>query len=181
MKVLAIFALIIVLGKLGSWLSSQWNEWKGAWLRYQQGKPLRWSKAHLQEAKEAQARLHEEALRMRHAYEQSPANILNKQFRDRFKELGIDQQIRAEVRAKHGNTCQICRKKIRKSFDLCIDHIKPIKHHPQLEFWSTNLQVLCRSCNAHKSAYDGWDWKEVVIARKKITARRKRQRARLEK
>jgi hypothetical protein len=181
MKLIAVFALFIVLGTVGSWLRSQRNEWKGVWLRYRQGKPLRWSEAHLQEAKEARVRLHEEALRMRHAYELSPANILNKQFRDRFKELGIDQQIRAEVRVKHGNICRICKKKIRNSFDLCIDHIKPMKHHPQLEFWITNLQVLCRSCNSHKSAYDGWNWEEVVIERKKNTLRQKRQRARLGK
>lgn len=181
MKVLAVLALIIVLAKVGSWLNFQWGEWKGAWLRYRQGEPLRWSKANLQVAKEAQSRLHEEARRVRHAYELSPANILSKQFRERFIELGIDQQIRAEVRIKHGNSCRICKKKIRNSFDLCIDHIKPMKHHPQLEFWITNLQVLCRSCNAHKSAYDGWDWEEVVIARRKHTLRQKRKRARLAK
>lgn len=181
MKVLAAFTLIIVLRILSSWLKLHRDEWKGAWFRYRQGKPLRSSEANVKHVQEAKARLHGEALHMRHAYELSPANILNKQFRKQFIELGIDRQIRAEVRIKHGNICRICNKKIRNSFDLCIDHIMPMKHHPQLEFWSTNLQVLCRSCNAHKSAYDGWDWEEVVIARKKKTLRKKRQGRRLAK
>jgi 5-methylcytosine-specific restriction endonuclease McrA len=56
---------------------------------------------------------------------------------------------------------------------LHIDHIKPMKLYPELEFLSSNLQVLCSRCNAHKSAYDGHDWKEVVADRRKATLRRR--------
>jgi 5-methylcytosine-specific restriction endonuclease McrA len=175
---LGILAVITAIWVYG-WLREQWEEWCGAFGRWRKGEPLKSSKAVQIRLEEARRKLSQERQRMRHAYEISPANILNKRFRARFIEIGVAAEIRAEVRAKHKDVCAVCKRKIRSRHDVCIDHIRPKKHHPQLEFWSANLQVLCRSCNSHKSAYDGWDWEEVTIARKKKTLRQKRRQTRL--
>lgn len=113
---------------------------------------------------------------MRSSYEITPSLILQPAFRNRFIELGIGDDIKNEIRAKHGMICACCGCKIRLTINRHVDHIKPKKTYPECEFLYTNLQVLCRPCNAHKSAYDDEDWREIVAARKKAKARRGRQK-----
>jgi 5-methylcytosine-specific restriction endonuclease McrA len=161
------FAVILALIIGSHWLTYQLGEWKEAFGRWRHGEPLWKSDAIRLRHQEIQAQLHEERQRMRDAYETRLGHILDKSFRKKFIELGIDQQIRAEVIDRGGDVCAACGCKITRKYDRHIDHIMPMKHHPQLEFYRANLQVLCRSCNAHKSAYDGWDWREVVAARRK--------------
>lgn len=176
MKVIALLIAVCIFIFLKVWVAHQWSQWRGAYGRWRQGQPLRLWDAQLLVNKAARAKLDEEKSKMRSAYEISPSLILQPAFRMRFVELRIGDEIRAEVKQKHGMICAGCDCKIRFTLKRHIDHIKPKKHYPELEFLYTNLQVLCQPCNAHKSAYDGDDWKEVVAARRKQTISRRRKK-----
>jgi len=48
--------------------------------------------------------------------------------------------------------CNVCGRRIRKAFDLTVDHIRPRSKYPELGLDPLNLQILCRSCNSSKGA-----------------------------
>jgi 5-methylcytosine-specific restriction endonuclease McrA len=176
MSVVTYLAAIIAFLFMKGWLVHLWDEWKGAFRRWKDGQPLRHSEALRLRVDEARQKVAEERRKMRSAYERQPSRILNRAFRDRFIDLGIAEEIRAQVKRTHGMVCACCSARIRLPKNRHIDHLKPMKLYPELEFFYTNLQVLCRTCNVHKSAYDGADWKEVVAARRKQTVKTKRMR-----
>ena len=176
MKVILLLIALWIFFYLKEWIGHQWTQWRGAYGRWKQGLPLRFWDAQLVLSREARAKLEEEKRKMRLAYEITPSLILQPAFRRRFIDIGIGEDIKSEVRSKHGMICAGCGCKIRFTIQRHVDHIKPKKLYPELEFLYTNLQVLCRPCNAHKSAYDGDDWKEVVAERRRQTAKRRRQR-----
>lgn len=173
--ILVIIALIVAY----KWLAFQWGQWSGACGRWCRGDPLRAWEANLTGREDSRALVEEERQKLRSAYELSPGRILVKSFRERFIELGLDQIIKDEVRSKYGFTCCGCGCTIKKSINRHVDHIKPKKHHPELEFYVSNLQVLCRTCNAHKSTYTGEDWQEVVAERRKATLRKRLKQRRV--
>jgi hypothetical protein len=176
MSFLTYLAALVAFLFLKGWLAHQWDEWKGAFTRWKDGQPLRHSEAIRLRVDEARQKLAAERRKMRSAYELQPSRILNRAFRDRFIQLGIGEEIREEVKRRHGMVCACCGCKIRSTKNRHVDHLKPMKLYPELEFLSTNLQILCRTCNVHKSAYDGADWKEVVAARRRQTVKTKRMR-----
>ena len=153
-----------------------WHEWSGALGRWQRGEPLQLSKLQALQRERWTAERIARRVQIRAAYEKDPMKILDHTFKREFEDLGIYGDVRAEVLARCGRKCAACGRDIRRHRTLHIDHIKPRKHHPHLEFLGINLQVMCSKCNVHKSAYDGDDWKEVVAARRRAT-RRKATRA----
>lgn len=60
--------------------------------------------------------------------------------------------IREVIIRRDGRTCRKCSCHIILEFDLTVDHIRPRSRFPELALDATNLQVLCRSCNASKGA-----------------------------
>ncbi|WP_210327258.1 HNH endonuclease [Methylocystis sp. H4A] len=56
--------------------------------------------------------------------------------------------------------------------DLEVDHVKPVRTHPELAFELSNLQCLCVACHARKTRIEvGWEenisparraWKDLV-------------------
>lgn len=57
---------------------------------------------------------------------------------------------------------------------LEVDHIKPVRTHPDLAFELSNLQSLCRSCHSKKTRLEvGWvelsparrEWRDFVTRR----------------
>lgn len=166
-----LYALWKILGYL-------WDEWSGAPARWLRGEPLRASEvlARIYRAEEArrQAALDQERILYRSRYANNNSLILDAAFRRRFKDLGLHDEVRYEVFRRHDYTCNLCAKKPKRKGGLHLDHIRPIKHYPELEFASYNLQALCASCNRHKQAYDGDDWRDVTKARKRATAKRRK-------
>ncbi|MEL7140599.1 MAG: HNH endonuclease signature motif containing protein [Cyanobacteria bacterium J06573_11] len=68
---------------------------------------------------------------------------------DRWKQtLGGRKWKRSQLKLQQGlcNSCR-CRVKLKGSH---IDHIKPLKHYPQLAIDPSNLQILCSDCNLRK-------------------------------
>lgn len=57
---------------------------------------------------------------------------------------------RASAVNRLGNICAKCKHKIRKEFDLTVDHILPRSKYPHLALNDDNLQILCRKCNSAK-------------------------------
>ena len=55
--------------------------------------------------------------------------------------------IRKEALRRDGYRCVQCGKHGR----LEVDHIKPVRTHPELSFALDNLQCLCKSCHMHKT------------------------------
>jgi len=55
--------------------------------------------------------------------------------------------LRALVKRRDGWKCVKCRARGR----LEVDHIKPVRTHPELSFDLTNLQTLCASCHSKKT------------------------------
>jgi 5-methylcytosine-specific restriction endonuclease McrA len=66
-----------------------------------------------------------------------------------------------------GWRCAGCSKNLYVERDAEIDHILPRSKYPNLAMTEGNLQILCRSCNAHKHAYEGDDWKKTVHKRRR--------------
>lgn len=181
MKLIALFALLMVGAMLKVTIQGLWDEWSGAFGRWRKGEPLRRSELLSIQWQEARERHAKRKAAVRHAYETNPRRILNPQFRREFKYLLIDKDIRGEVIRRCGPICGACGRTIKGFKKLHVDHIKPKLHYPELEFWPANLQVLCVTCNAHKSSYDGADWKEVVAARRKVTTKKRAAQARVDR
>ena len=151
------------------------RDWSGSFGRWRRGEPLRQSRLEAIKLAARQADYAARKIVVREAYESDPVKLLDPAFKSEFENLGIYADVRAEVLARCGRKCMACGKNIWRVRALHIDHIKPRKHHPHLQYLERNLQVLCSRCNVHKSAYDGDDWKEVVVIRRKAT-RSKRAR-----
>lgn len=64
-------------------------------------------------------------------------------------------KLRFEVLRAYGAICMCCRA----TEDIVVDHIKPRKRYPDLEFDFNNLQVLCDFCNRGKSWDDETDFR----------------------
>ncbi len=173
---LAITALV-GLYLLWQFLMHLWGEWSGALGRWYRGEPLRASELQAQawRAERERRNLRKAELRQRH--DLNPHLILDRNFRREFEDIGIGADIHSEVIAASGHRCAACGRQFslrrRKSL-LHVDHIQPRKLYPHLLYVRSNLQVLCRSCNAHKSAYDGGDWRDVVAARRRATNKKRR-------
>lgn len=56
-------------------------------------------------------------------------------------------KLREAALAIHGHKCNQCQSTVA---PLHVDHIKPIKHYPELALDLSNLQVLCAPCNLRK-------------------------------
>lgn len=116
-------------------------------------------------------------MELRRQHDLNPHLILDRNFRREFEDLGIGTEIFAEVIAASGHRCAACGRQFslrRRKPLLHVDHIQPRKLYPHLLYVRSNLQVLCRPCNSHKSAYDGDDWKDVVDARRRATNKKRR-------
>lgn len=57
------------------------------------------------------------------------------------------QVLRMEILERDGFRCKACGARGR----LEIDHIKPVRTHPELSFAPDNLQALCPSCHTRKT------------------------------
>ncbi|HVZ44598.1 MAG TPA: HNH endonuclease signature motif containing protein [Ramlibacter sp.] len=165
-----------VIYALWQYVKFLWEEWSGALGRWRRGEPLRASALSSQRYQEERARQEKEKSDLRRAHARDSTLILDRRFRARFKLHGLHEEVRAGVYNRYNNTCAACGKqpKRRGLGGLHIDHIKPVSAYPELEFVEWNLQLLCASCNRHKHDYDGDDWKEVTLARKKAASKRKR-------
>ena len=73
-----------------------------------------------------------------------------------------------------GWRCAGCSKNLYKEKDAELDHIQPRSKYPTLAMSESNLQILCRSCNAHKHAYDGDDWKKTIHKRRRVSNKKTR-------
>ena len=68
-------------------------------------------------------------------------------------------EVRYSALKLHGGHCQCCGALPGPGNPLQVDHIKPRSRVPELELDLSNLQVLCRSCNLGKGAWDQTDWR----------------------
>ena len=66
--------------------------------------------------------------------------------------------LRKQVIEQEGRVCQECGCRIVDDHDLTVDHVLPRSKFPALALERSNLQVLCRSCNAIKATHlpNGW-------------------------
>lgn len=55
--------------------------------------------------------------------------------------------LRMQAKRRDGFCCVQCGARCR----LEVDHVKPVRTHPQLAFDLTNLQTLCVSCHSRKT------------------------------
>lgn len=55
--------------------------------------------------------------------------------------------VRLQAKRRDGFKCVTCPARGR----LEVDHIKPVRTHPELSFDLANLQTLCRSCHSKKT------------------------------
>lgn len=69
------------------------------------------------------------------------------------------QDLRYRALKLHGGRCQCCGARPTRDNPLHVDHIKPRSKYPALELSLENLQVLCKSCNLGKRAWDETDWR----------------------
>lgn len=112
-------------------------------------------------------KLRQKRLKFYLRYLSDPKLLLQESFRDEFRTLIDWQWVRTIVLSgSPQRKCVVCGKSFWKSGELHIDHIKPRSKYPELRYHLDNLQILCRSCNFLKGAYDGDDWREVVGRRK---------------
>ena len=74
--------------------------------------------------------------------------------RDRFYSSSEWKSLRSAAIRKFGNRCGICGVEIVRSVDVTVDHVRPRSKFPELALDSSNLQVLCRSCNSQKGDRD---------------------------
>lgn len=178
MIALQTIGVLIGIGVVWQFAKHLWEEWGGAFARWRRGEPLRSSALEQSRSRTERERLERRRAEMRRQHDLNPHLILDREFRREFEALGIAYAIYAEVLTESGHRCAACARQFttrrRKSL-LHIDHIRPRKLYPHLLYVRSNLQVLCRSCNAHKSAYDGDDWKDVVAARRRITNGKRRK------
>lgn len=167
--------ILFVMLLYAAWKYAEYlfREWGGAYARWRQGQPLRQSEFLSRQWQAERERRDQEKADFRRRYERDNSLILNYAFRQQFRFLGLHDDIRREVLYASKFTCALCGKQPRRKGLLHLDHIRPQARYPELEYVISNLQALCASCNRHKHAYDGDDWREVTQQRIKITKRRK--------
>lgn len=68
-------------------------------------------------------------------------------------------ELRYRALKLHGGHCQCCGNGPAPGNPMQVDHIKPRSRFPELELDLNNLQVLCKSCNTGKGAWDQTDWR----------------------
>ncbi|MEM1149843.1 MAG: HNH endonuclease signature motif containing protein [Pseudomonadota bacterium] len=77
--------------------------------------------------------------------------------------------LRLQILERDGYRCKSCGARGR----LEVDHIKPVRTHPELSYDPGNLQALCPSCHARKTRIecghpppreDRQDWRQAVEA-----------------
>jgi 5-methylcytosine-specific restriction endonuclease McrA len=68
-------------------------------------------------------------------------------------------ELRYRALTVHGAYCQCCGAGAAPGHPLHVDHIKPRSKFPEFELDFDNLQVLCKSCNMGKGAWDQTDWR----------------------
>lgn len=177
MKTLLSIAALVGLYFLWQFLVQMWDDWSGAYGRWRRGEPLRASELNVLRWR-AECELREQRkAELRRQHDLNPHLILDHNFGHEFENLGVGTDIYSEVIAASGYRCAACGRQFslrRRKPLLHVDHIQPRKHYPHLLYVTNNLQVLCRSCNSHKSAYDGDDWKDVVMARRQATSKKRR-------
>lgn len=64
--------------------------------------------------------------------------------------------LRLKVIVQYGKRCMKCGLT---RGEMHIDHIRPRSIYPEMEYSLDNLQILCRSCNLAKGAWDHTDWR----------------------
>ncbi|MDO3515186.1 HNH endonuclease signature motif containing protein [Ralstonia pseudosolanacearum] len=170
-------AVLVGIYILWQFLMHLLDEWGGVYGRWRRGEPLRASGLRVLRWRAELERRERRKVELRQRHDLNPHLILDRDFRREFEDLDIDAEIYAEVIAASGNRCAACGRQFsqrRRKPLLHIDHIRPRKLYPHLLYVRSNLQVLCRSCNSHKSAYDGDDWRDVVAARRRATNKKRR-------
>lgn len=173
METLAGILLLMLLYAAWKYIAYLFGEWGGAYSRWRRGEPLRQSEL-LSQQWQAERELRDHArAEFRRRYERDNSLILDHAFRQQFRFLGLHDDIRREVLRASKFTCVLCGKQPRRKGALHLDHVRPRVRYPELEYVISNLQALCASCNRHKQAYDGDDWREVTRQRIRITKRRK--------
>lgn len=177
METLLGLAALVGIYLLWQFLAHLWDEWHGAYGRWRLGEPLRASELQALRWRAEHERRERRKAELRQRHDLNPHLILDRDFRREFEDLGISADIYSEVIAASGHRCAACGRQFslrRRKPLLHVDHIRPRKLHPYLLYVRTNLQVLCRPCNSHKSAYDGDDWKDVIAARRRASKKKRR-------
>lgn len=106
-------------------------------------------------------------------YEADPYLLQDSAFLKEFIDSGAIPDIKN--RGARFWICAGCGKTIYQSRHAHVDHIKPKSKYPHLRYLISNLQILCSRCNMHKGAYDGDDWKEEIVRRKRAKAAARRR------
>lgn len=178
MEVVLGIAVLVGISLLWQFLERLWDEWSGAYGRWHRGEPLRASEYRMLRWSAELKRCEQRKVELRRQHNINPHLILDRDFRREFEDLGIGSDIYGEVIAASGNHCAACGQhfsKHQRKLLPQVDHIRPRMLYPHLLYVRSNLQVLCRSCNLHKSAYDGEDWREVVVTRRRAANKKKRR------
>lgn len=71
-------------------------------------------------------------------------------------------KLRYRVLSKRGNVCECCGNSWDVGNPLQVDHIKPRSKYPHLALEESNMQVLCKQCNAGKANYNEVDWRRAA-------------------
>lgn len=168
---------LVVLVLIGLWIKELFVEFGGAWGRWRNGEPIRLSE-YLGKQYAEKSRLRE--LRKTELYGQyraAPDRINDYYFYREFKEYWDWQVVRGVVLSKARESgqlsCAACSSTIKWTKRIHIDHIKPRSKYPELRYLISNLQILCDRCNRAKHAYDGDDWRDVTLNRRKQQKARK--------
>lgn len=69
------------------------------------------------------------------------------------------KQLRYAALKKYGARCMACGSTPAHGARIVVDHIKPVRTHPQLRLVMSNLQVLCDGCNRGKGFRCQKDWR----------------------
>ena len=76
-----------------------------------------------------------------------------------FRQTKAWRQLREKAIDQYGNRCVRCGKTPRDGVRIEVDHIKPASHYPELALDMDNLQILCETCNRHKSNRSEKQWR----------------------